>query len=1752
MKQLADYIFKDIKHCLNKSSDKQVIRVDGFENLGLYLRLCKKVDRLCMEKGWTLIAKLSRNKFDQFKSTDKWPAEAAEMELRDWIDKDNHMTSYRNMMPEEGEKLVILMLGTDMVDDKGGLNDFFAITPNKVDAEIGDAYSKLISDELHEAFGGDSQIDGIVNKFFKELFTCVPKNLAQVSDILDCWLSETPEEKEALIDLFNKLPEWNIPRVYDAVECLSPAKYVGIDQKKSPLIKANNFISGKAFSRVTKTTIDNVKKHFEQYKGLEDEPGKYYIEYPSGQSISSLDDLEKAVISFIMGDRSTDLIQRLVHTDFSILDDVLNLKIKSGGGTDPKPPKVKKISGTPLHVLLHVFLSTLEQNKQGISEVRINWQQAKLCGISSNSEQEDGIEKDKLLSEAWSRIVRFAGGIENYIGQEDWKGYDGETVKLCSEPADFLSPKSGTRLISSGAVAPGSGETHKISFTVEALCENTPVSSEEYCWTIDPDEAWMLAFRDLENMPEDEKYYIPFETIKELNSAYALKDEEGFAYWITHANVQMLTGDKSIWRTLEAELTQLNEDTELTKFIMLGKRFQSFRKEVLEEGFYKSINQTASQLLSEYIGLADHITKREAYVGKLSSLVGRMAFFFTICSNINPIKNGSADQVIVPPWHPASLEKICDQMLFIRSGMYEWNIDQTGSKKNLEKRLFELESLSSIHNATDAFIRNGNSFLTHGVSYGYYTLYGKFHEKSSFVSAQQIERKEAVFEDDFDDSEMKQVTREAFVLLQVIRQYVNTYPHAKRTLALTFINPDDLQIVVSAIYKYVSDLRISEADISTSIRLTVITKNSIQGARTYLAYWINHVFTLDDNLDIKAYLKVYNEEKEIPNLVSPTTDIAFFFDAMNTDQDAGYHFYRSTTVEKMSECRFPMVFKPSLKSKYGLEHSIDITQPQFRAATAHTQLLRIYNDKQQYDFQSAFVQTSKVDENRGLIIEKVQKNVIWLCCIDSAMDKYTVRKLYAADTGIIGFTTGEGSYGQMNMAITCRGDIVKDMRLRCKRRLHSMLPSWTDSQLDTAAKYCLKKAGELDGVSILRAMNPNDYDMNNFLAYLIADELVEKKKNRLSILVHLDSYKHWFDDEKTEEKKRPDFLLIESDIDISSPLHIKATVIEAKIANGVSMITEHLPKAEEQIRIGLEVLQKHFDPDGNSIEKRYWLAQLYRAIAFLQADTDFDDVVFEALVTKLNQMLEGQFSISWGARILGCEIDSDSYLNTSIISADNLDIDYWRLGQLGIQNILLGNALNSTIEFDDKAIYEEEIVFEDSHEKYDEFTAEDSISQNTGDDVSRGIDNKAVSADNLTNNEITGSESDLVRQKEDVKEIETGDNDDTALEDKKDEEAENTGNEKKLEEIRVLIGQDRLHRNVYWEFGHRQLANRHLLITGGSGQGKTYAIQTFLYELARQNISSVVFDYTDGFLPGKLEPAFEKEMEGKIEQYYAITGGLPINPFKRQMLNIPGLPEGMLEKSTYVASRFSAIMKHVYGLGEQQFSALYQACKEGIDQFGDQMNFERLRKLLEAQSIQNAKTVLSKMRPLFDQNLFDTSKAFDWSRITERDGKVTIIQLTSLDREIQTIITEMLMWDAWYSLVKFGSTTRPFVVVLDEAQNLSINDGSPAQKILQEGRKYGWSAWFATQFMKGALSSDEISRLQQAAETLYFKPSSEETASVASMLSDHNASSLQWIATLKKMQKGQCIVKGDRIGLNNTFGAAPATLVKVSSFEERN
>ena len=55
-------------------------------------------------------------------------------------------------------------------------------------------------------------------------------------------------------------------------------------------------------------------------------------------------------------------------------------------------------------------------------------------------------------------------------------------------------------------------------------------------------------------------------------------------------------------------------------------------------------------------------------------------------------------------------------------------------------------------------------------------------------------------------------------------------------------------------------------------------------------------------------------------------------------------------------------------------------------------------------------------------------------------------------------------------------------------------------------------------------------------------------------------------------------------------------------------------------------------------------------------------------------------------------------------------------------------------------------------------------------------------------------------------------------------------------DIRILIGTDKYNHQVFWEYGNRALANRHLLITGTSRQGKTYSIQTMLFEISKHKV----------------------------------------------------------------------------------------------------------------------------------------------------------------------------------------------------------------------------------------------------------------------------------------------------------------------------
>ena len=347
-----------------------------------------------------------------------------------------------------------------------------------------------------------------------------------------------------------------------------------------------------------------------------------------------------------------------------------------------------------------------------------------------------------------------------------------------------------------------------------------------------------------------------------------------------------------------------------------------------------------------------------------------------------------------------------------------------------------------------------------------------------------------------------------------------------------------------------------------------------------------------------------------------------------------------------------------------------------------------------------------------------------------------------------------------------------------------------------------------------------------------------------------------------------------------------------------------------------------------------------------------------------------------------------------------------------------------------------------------------------------------------------------------------------------------------ISNVRALIGtQKGYSHKVYWEFGHPSLANRHMLIQGKSGQGKTYFIQRMLREMSSQGVPSIIIDYTDGFKKSKLEDAFKESLGDRIEQHIVLVNKFPLNPFKRNEIEIDD--EFFPENNVSVAGRFKSVLNSVYNFGDQQLNVIYNAVLRGLNKYGDNMDLTHLKDELISDNTAISNSILNKLSELLDINPFESNE-FDWSNILDNSsGKVLIIQLTGLSKDIQRVISELILWDLWYYKASVGTEDKPFVVVLDEAHNLDFGADSPCSKILTEGRKFGWSGWFATQSVKGSMKSEEIAKLDNAEEKIYFHPT--DVSSIAKDLSKNNSHRKVYEKELSQLNKGYCIVQGTEL-----------------------
>jgi len=70
---------------------------------------------------------------------------------------------------------------------------------------------------------------------------------------------------------------------------------------------------------------------------------------------------------------------------------------------------------------------------------------------------------------------------------------------------------------------------------------------------------------------------------------------------------------------------------------------------------------------------------------------------------------------------------------------------------------------------------------------------------------------------------------------------------------------------------------------------------------------------------------------------------------------------------------------------------------------------------------------------------------------------------------------------------------------------------------------------------------------------------------------------------------------------------------------------------------------------------------------------------------------------------------------------------------------------------------------------------------------------------------------------------------------------------------RILIGTDEKGRRIYWSIGHSELVNKHMIVNGSSGSGKSTAVNLIIKELFNKNHNIVYVDFSRSDTPEQLE-----------------------------------------------------------------------------------------------------------------------------------------------------------------------------------------------------------------------------------------------------------------------------------------------------------
>lgn len=1666
---------------------------------------------------------------------------------REWIDTQDRLTHYRNLTrsPDE-DLLLVILVGIDCATDRGGLADFYTLTDEVIFRDcMGASYRGWIGKALHEAGLADVTGSGVreFDQFLHTLFEVRPRNLVALSEFLaDVLLPQATNcdsASEFLGLAFENLPFWGVPPLFSPA---NPARRIDRLPTASKVFQRDQFRE----KRERKKAIERIEAaKVETRVEPQTRPGVAY---------DDIDDFFETLTEFV--ERGSQSARgRLLQTDFCVVMDILQRQPKRP--SRPKPDRDQTLRGPSLQVMLQGILSSLDDF---VSACGRSWPPGQLQGVEVviESFDFDGTEGEQDSQSATAEEVfrGLIGGLCEFF--QDLKIPLGSETEKGDDPMGIPISCTFGHLGRDVEIKSKRLKESRLRFRVIVVGETSGLSVErKFVWVVPPhheERVRLTCARLMEQELRDSITFLPVvhmqNTLDELY--FALDDGEA------HRMFASGLGSAKCHNVLDGlPLDAIDRELQ-RKLADLSSAYYRFVNEVTTRGYFASLDKPLRDLVRTYQAAVDRgLVWHEESQAYADDLLRRLYQAFLCVPEGTSSTSAYLPTVVATGVTPAIAETVQAREVFLRDGFLEVVRSLLEEGRRAGKTQFDrLLGLADMRRPLYGLVFDASRRLTTNLrSFGLLHRLGERPTKAPTLDAQaEMRADDASGSDSL--SEYRRGTPESRVITRTLLDYRQVHPYAADRLAIVAANVESLQPLVAGIEAFLQqELGQQNPAIESPYMLSVwiIGRGPSATAaqdvlRRWQESWAEETSRQKRPCRIKLAYRPARNRPEVLDLlkaIDQVHDVGFLFDFLN-DQTGGDSIvpveefaqdWRPGNIGKFPISEHPRPVRPTDPH---LRQAL-VSNRRFKLAARHAEMTaRLKNPEHPGRHHLIFNQVEYGDLERRMT-QKMHALVRWVACLDRFVDKTLILD-EDTDSGtqrkLVGFTSGVGGYGEFNLTLSTESSTTGELLQGTARQLGLIYRDWHEQDCQVAGQRLVTEAQAVTGLSLVRALGSEGV-MRDVIGYAIANCIyLGSSHATLCAAIPLDSFVHWF--RGAEYEYVPDLLLLEAYLH-GDRLTVEATVVECKVGQ---RSPTHVEEAVMQAATGVAHLSHLFLPScvekrASEFDRRYWWAQLHRALVVRnkQSIQPRDE---RAVDQALEHLAEGSFDIHWRA-IAATFWTDDADQEPDLQRARTVGLlEGGDETPLEVYHASVGHRATLAALKEETTALRERLRPVTAARIVEPASADDEeapLETEEGLQMDEAVEPEPIPAQRpLTSESVepehyapAGGEPVFVSQGSEVPEAST--NADLASPEEPDKATPITTASEIPE--RFLLGSELdshggAGTSVYWEYGDSQLPNRHLLVFGNSGQGKTYAIQALLLEMAKVQQSALVIDYTDGFLPSQLEPELRETADPET---YALAAGrkLPLDPFRLQSDEIEGIGR-IQEKPFDVAKRVASIFTAVYSsLGEQQRATLVDRIEQGVASGGLSLQalYDQLRD--EGQDL-----LANKLMPLARTEPFTSVDEEAWATLFDRaESRVSILQLARIPKEVQRLIIEFLLWDFWDYLRRTGNKNRPRPVVLDEVQNLDHRSGSPLEKYLREGRKFGATMILATQTMSN-FKAEERDRLFQVAHMLFFKPADTELRSFASVLKDRVAgSSLEdWSRQLSSLQKGECLSVGFERGPN--------------------